>query len=118
MRAVTADMVSALLNQTCTVEPHDPAQGTAGFDEMGQPLYGAPYEARCRIEPIVRIEQRLEGDLATGAGMRIFFDADDAITARSRVTLPAAFGIDGPIIVDLTVVHDAMGDVVYKEARF
>lgn len=96
------------------MEPLDAAQGTNGYDDNGQEIYGAPRIAPCRIFPRMVRQEGKDGDVHGAWGTVIMFAADDAISDRDRITLP---GMEdrGPIIVQVTPFYDHEGRVTHKE---
>ena len=102
-----------MLHDTCTVEPY------ISDDEVtGQPVYGLAYAAACRIESTQHRTRDEQGVIHLAKGTRIFFSASDPITSRSRVTLAADYSVSDPVVVDVDIVKDDLGEVVYKVGRF
>lgn len=109
-----AKAVQSSLKQACQVEPFDVTQGTEGYDELGQPLYGAPRAAACRITPKMMRTAGLNGDTHTAVGTVIILAADDPVGDRDRITLPD-HPDRGPIIAQVTTYVDLQGHATHKE---
>lgn len=107
-----ARTVRASLRQQCTIEPFDPTQGVDGYDEHGQPIYGAPRVAACRSTTKLVRSQDARGDEHTIIGTVLILAADDPVTDRDRITLDQG---RGPVIAQVTTYVDLGGRVTHKE---
>jgi hypothetical protein len=110
--SVNSAFIDDMLLDTCTVEPY------SANDAYGQPTFGTAYTAACRIESVQLRSADNMGVVHIGQGTRIFFSASDAITSKSRVTLPSEYGVTVPIIVDVELVKDLRGEYTHKVVRF
>lgn len=111
-----AASIRATLHQRVIIEPFDSSQGVEGYDTMGQPMYGPPHEARCRISPSMTRTVDARGDTHSAAGTSLIFAADEPITDRDRISLPD-LPDRAPIIAQVVVHYDLRGQPTHREVR-
>jgi len=111
-----APMVAKAFAQSCTIEPWDPTAGPYGngYDINGQPIYGTPRTAQCRIAAVQAAQLAKDGDLYGAWGTVIMLPADDPVGERDRITLPEDPDA-GAIVLRVVIGTDLQGKATHKE---
>lgn len=106
-----AEIISNTFGDVCTISPY------AGPDSRGQPTYGTPRTAACRVFHTLDKVMKPNGEIATIRSSYLMLAAADTIIQFDMVAMN---DVDGIVQITGTLDHvnDRDGNTLYKVVRF
>ncbi len=103
-----AEMISNSFGDTCAIYPYQAA------DSFGQPTYGSPRVASCRVLHKIRRAFKPDGEIASIQTTEVYLNAADTIAQKDKIVVQEVGGIT-EIHGVFDHEHTMDGKILYKK---